>query len=133
MDTALRLYDNVRVPSKPCEFVCVLLDFSRKCSRWCCPVLWHLSCCLKDSASLSPSRARELAGGERLKMIKLIRELLVIAMLGVVSVSAFAQRKDKDQDKRPKKEPVIVITNDRKDQKPPRQNDNQRPPKPKKP
>ncbi len=66
-------------------------------------------------------------------MIKLLRELLVIAMLSVVSVSAFAQRKDRDQDKRPKKEPVIVITNDRKDQKPPRQNDNQRPPRPDKP
>ena len=58
-------------------------------------------------------------------MIKLVRELLVIAMLGVVSVGTFAQRKD--QDKRPPKEPVKVITNDRKDQRPPRQNDNQRP------
>ena len=67
-------------------------------------------------------------------MIKLMRELVVIAMLGVVSVGAFAQRKD--QDKRPPKERVIVITNDRKDQRPPRQTDNQRPPKrdkPKKP
>lgn len=67
-------------------------------------------------------------------MIKLTRQLVVIAMLGIVSVGAFAQRKD--QDKRPPKERVIVITNDRKDQRPPRQNDNQRPPKhdkPKKP
>jgi len=63
-------------------------------------------------------------------MIKLIRELLVIAMLGVVSAGAFAQRKD--QDKRPPKKPVIVITNDRKDQRPP-QNSNQRPPKQDKP
>ena len=60
-------------------------------------------------------------------MIKLMRELLVIAMLGVASVGAFAQRKD--QDKRPPKEPVKVITNDRKDQRPPR-NTNQPPPKP---
>ncbi|HEX6718089.1 MAG TPA: hypothetical protein VF088_13310 [Pyrinomonadaceae bacterium] len=60
-------------------------------------------------------------------MIKLMRELLVIAMLGVASVGAFAQRKD--QDKRPPKEPVKVITNDRKDQRPPR-NNNQPPPKP---
>jgi hypothetical protein len=60
-------------------------------------------------------------------MIKLMRELLIIAMLGVVSVGAFAQRKD--QDKRPPKEPVKVITNDRKDQRPPRQNSNQQPPK----
>jgi hypothetical protein len=60
-------------------------------------------------------------------MIKLMRELLVIAMLGVVSVGAFAQRKDKDE-KRPPKEPVKVITNDRKD-RPPRPNSNQQPPK----
>jgi hypothetical protein len=63
-------------------------------------------------------------------MIKLMRELLVIAMLGVVSVGVFAQRKD--QDKRPPKEPVKVITNDRKDNRSPRQNSNQRP-KPDKP
>lgn len=61
-------------------------------------------------------------------MIKVMRELLVIAMLGVVSAGAFAQRKD--QDKRPPKEPVKVITNDRKDNRPPRQNSNQQPPKP---
>ena len=61
-------------------------------------------------------------------MIKLLREgLLVMAMLGVVSAGAFAQRKD--QDKRPPKEPAKVITNDRKDQRPPRQNTNQPPPK----
>jgi len=47
-------------------------------------------------------------------------------MLGVVSVGAFAQKQD--QDKRPPKEPVKVITNDRKDQRPPR-NSNQQPPK----
>ena len=61
-------------------------------------------------------------------MIKqLFRELLVIAILGTVSVGAFAQKKG--QDKRPPKEPVKVITNDRKDQRPPR-NDNQQRPKP---
>jgi len=59
-------------------------------------------------------------------MIKLFRELLVIAMLGTVSVGAFAQKRD--QDKRPPKEPVKVVTNDRKDQRPPR-NDNQQRPK----
>ncbi len=60
-------------------------------------------------------------------MIKLMRKLLAIAMmLGVVSAGAFAQRKDKD--KRPIKEPAKVITNDRKDQRPPR-NSNQQPPK----
>ena len=59
-------------------------------------------------------------------MIKLMRELLVIVMLGVVSVGAFAQKKD--QDKRPPKEPAKVITNDRKDQRPPpRPNTNNQP------
>jgi len=60
-------------------------------------------------------------------MIKLFRELLVIAMLGTVSVGAFAQKRD--QDKRPPKEPVKVVTNDRKDQRPPPRNDNQQRPK----
>jgi len=61
-------------------------------------------------------------------MIKLMRKgVLVLAMLGVVSAGAFAQRKD--QDKRPPKEPAKVITNDRKDQRPPKQNTNQNPPK----
>lgn len=60
-----------------------------------------------------------------LKMIKLMRELLVILMLGVVSTGAFAQKKDKD--KRPPKEPAKVITNDRKDNRPPPRNSNQRP------
>ena len=58
-------------------------------------------------------------------MRKLFRELLVIAMLGVVSVGASAQKRDQ---KRPPKEPVKVVTNDRKDQRPPR-NDNQQKPK----
>ena len=61
-------------------------------------------------------------------MNKLLRKLiLVIAMLGMVSAGAVAQRKD--QDKRPPKEPAKVITNDRKDQRPPRQNSNQQQPK----
>ena len=61
-------------------------------------------------------------------MIKLLRQFLVmLAMLGVVSAGAFAQRKD--QDKRPPKEPAKVITPDRKDQRPPPQNTNQQPPK----
>ena len=63
-------------------------------------------------------------------MIKLLRQLVVIAMLGVASAGAFAQRKD--QDKRPPKEPAKVITNDRKDQRPP-PNSNQPRPKPDKP
>ena len=65
-------------------------------------------------------------------MIKLLRQLvLVMAMLGVASAGAFAQRKD--QDKRPPKEPAKVITNDRKEQRPPPRNTNQPPPKRDKP
>lgn len=60
-------------------------------------------------------------------MIKLVRHSLVIAMIGAVSAGAFAQRKGGGQDKRPPKEPVKVITNDRKDNRPPRQNDKQKP------
>ena len=59
-------------------------------------------------------------------MIKLMRELLVIAMLGVVSVGAFAQKRDRDN-KRPPKEKVIVVTNANKGNRPPPRNDNQRP------
>jgi len=47
-------------------------------------------------------------------------------MLVGVPAGAFAQRRDND--KRPPKEPVKVITNDRKDNRPPPQNNN-RPPK----
>ena len=57
-----------------------------------------------------------------MEMNKLVRNLVVAAMLGVVSVGAFAQKQD--QQKRPPKEPVKVITNDRKDNRPP-QNSNQ--------
>jgi hypothetical protein len=53
------------------------------------------------------------------KMIRLVRQIVVVAMLGVVSAGAFAQRKD--QDKRPPKEPVKVIEN-RKDNRPPPNN-----------
>ena len=59
-------------------------------------------------------------------MITLIRELLVIAMLGVVSIGAFAQKKE-DPDKRPPKEKVRVVTNSNKDNRPPPRNDNQKP------
>ena len=69
-----------------------------------------------DGASLSPSHARKLHEEALAKMIKLVRQIVVVAMLGVVSAGAFAQRKD--QDKRPPKEPVKVIEN-RKDNRPP--------------
>lgn len=54
-------------------------------------------------------------------MIRLVRQIVVVAMLGIVSAGAFAQRKD--QDKRPPKEPVKVIEN-RKDNRPPPPNNN---------
>ena len=63
-------------------------------------------------------------------MIKLMREFLVILLLGVVSAGAFAQRKG--QDKRPPKEPVKVITKDRKENRPPPRNTNDKP-KPQRP
>ena len=110
-------HDKVRLNSKPCEFPPILLDSSAK-------ITWHLSCCLLGQR-ISFSLLRRIWHEEkRLEMIKLMRELLVIAMLGVVSVGAFAQRKD--QDKRPPKEPVKVITNDQKNQRPPK-NTNQQP------
>ena len=58
----------------------------------------------------------------RLEMKKLVRDLLVVAMLGAVSVGALAQKQD--QDKRPPKEKTVVVTNSNKDNRPP-QNNNQ--------
>src|SRR3569832_236625 len=110
----------VRLNAKPCDFPRVLLDFSSETT-------WHLSCCLPSSASLLPP-AQKLARGEMVEMLNLLRQLLlVIAMLGMVSAGAFAQRKD--QDKRPPKEPAKVITLDRKDQRHPPKNSNQQRPK----
>jgi len=57
-------------------------------------------------------------------MSKLIQKLLVVAMMGVLSTGAFAQR-GKD-DKRPPKEPVKVIDGKGGSNRPP-----QPPPKPK--
>ena len=78
-----------------------------------------------ESARLFLPPAQTWHEEKRLEMMKLMRQLLVIAMLGVVSAGAFAQRKG--QDKRPPKEPAKVITNDQKNQRPPKNND--RPPK----
>ncbi len=61
-------------------------------------------------------------------MMKLVRNMLVVAMLGIVSAGAFAQKKD--DEKRPVKEPVKVITNDREKKPPP--NSNRPKPDPKK-
>lgn len=56
----------------------------------------------------------------QVKMMRLARQIVVLLMLAVVPVGAFAQRKG--QDKRPPKEPVKVIEN-RKDKPPPPKND----------
>jgi hypothetical protein len=56
-------------------------------------------------------------------MKKLMRDLLVLAMLGTVSAGAFAQKRD---EKRPPKQKVEVITNTNKgggsDKRPPQNN-----------
>jgi hypothetical protein len=54
----------------------------------------------------------------RLEMKKLMRKFLAVAMLGMVSAGAFAQKRD--DDKRPPKEPSKVVTPDKKDK--PQQN-----------
>jgi len=54
----------------------------------------------------------------RLEMKKLMRKFLAVAMLGLVSAGAFAQKRD--DDKRPPKEPSKVVTPDKKDK--PQQN-----------
>lgn len=51
------------------------------------------------------------------KMMKFVRQILVLAMIAFVSVGAFAQRGGGGQDKRPPKEPAKVI--DKKDTRPP--------------
>lgn len=80
---------------------------------------------------LPPLRGKNCVRRHRLEMKRLVRNLLVVAMLSVASVSAFAQKQDRD--KRPPKEPVKVVTNDRKDNKPPQNNNQPKPDKQKKP
>lgn len=58
-------------------------------------------------------------------MSKLVRNLLVVVMMGALSTGAFAQGKGKDKDKRPPKEPVKVIDGKGGSNRPP-----QPPPKP---
>jgi hypothetical protein len=59
-------------------------------------------------------------------MKKLMQELMVLGMLGVVTAGAFAQ--GKPNDKRPPKEPEKVVSPDKKQPPPPPQNSNR--PKP---
>ena len=55
-------------------------------------------------------------------MIKLMRQLVVLAMLVVASAGAFAQGKGGDKGKRPPKEPVKVIENRKENRPPPNNN-----------
>ena len=65
-------------------------------------------------------------------MMKLVRQLVVLAMLVVAAAGAFAQGKGGDKGKRPPKEPVKVIEN-RKENRPPPNNNRPKQDKPKKP
>ena len=65
-------------------------------------------------------------------MTKFVRQLLVLAMLAVLSVGAFGQGRGRGQDKRPPKQPVKVIENP-KENRPPPKNDRPKQDKPKKP
>jgi hypothetical protein len=58
----------------------------------------------------------------RLKMMRFVRQIVVVLLLAVVPMGAFAQRRGQGQDKRPPKEPVKVIEN-RKDKPPPPKDD----------
>jgi len=58
-------------------------------------------------------------------MKKLVRDLVVIAMLSIFSIAAFAQKQG--QDKRPPKETVRVVDKKDNNRPPPPQNNN--PPK----
>jgi len=55
-------------------------------------------------------------------MMRLVRQIVVLLMLVMVPLGAFAQRRGQGGDKRPPKEPVKVIEN-RKDKPPPPKND----------
>ena len=68
-----------------------------------------------------------------MEMKRLVRDLLVVLMLGVVSAGAFAQKPGKGEEKRPPKERVKVTTNDRKDNPPPRNTNQPKPDNKKKP
>ena len=56
------------------------------------------------------------------KIMRLVRQIVVLLMLAVMPMGVFAQRRGQGQDKRPPKEPVKVIEN-RKDNRPPPNND----------
>lgn len=65
-------------------------------------------------------------------MMKLVRQIIVVAMIAFVSVGAFAQRGGRGQDKRPPKEPAKVIDKKDKDNRPPSNSNRPKPRKDKK-
>jgi hypothetical protein len=82
---------------------------------------------------LPPMRGNKAMRRHILEMTRLLRNLLVVMMLGIVSAGAFAQKPGQGQDKRPPKERVRVTTNDRKDNPPPRNTNQPKPDKNKRP
>jgi hypothetical protein len=60
-------------------------------------------------------------------MKKLVRDLVVIAMLSMFSIAAFAQKQGQGQDKRPPKETVRVVDKKDNNRPPPPQNNQPKP------
>jgi hypothetical protein len=61
-----------------------------------------------------------------LEMKKLVRDLVVVAMLSIFSIAAFAQKQGQNQDRRPPKDKENVRVVDKRDNnRPPPQNNNQ--------
>lgn len=73
---------------------------------------------LVTGASLLPPMRATWHEEAQAKMMRLVRQILVLLILAVMPTGAFAQRGGRGQDKRPPKEPVKVIEN-RKDNRPP--------------
>ena len=110
--------------AKPCDSCRFLGKLRQQISGFVSPPLWHLYCSVPEwRISFSLLCARRRHEEARAGMKKLVRDLVVVAMLGIFSIAAFAQ-KGQDKDKRPPKETVRVV--DKKDNnRPPPQNNNQ--------
>jgi len=102
-----------------------LIDFTRKSAGSCTHAHGIYLAEFQSGASLSPSFAREVGTRRHeLEMKKLVRDLVVVAMLGIFSIAALAQ-KGQDKDKRPPKETVRVVDKKDNNRPPPPQNNNQ--------
>jgi predicted small lipoprotein YifL len=110
--------------AKPCDSCRFLGKLRLQISGFITLRLWHLYCSVPEwRISFSLLCARDGMRRHELEMKKLVRDLVVVAMLGIFSIAAFAQ-KGQDKDKRPPKETVRVV--DKKDNnRPPPQNNNQ--------